>query len=235
MAGASGYTVGYRKRGGSSWREAKSSSASLALTGLDAGSSYVIRLRSEGDGQRYVATGSPWAWGAGKTLFRPTVTVDSAALVVGQGVTMRAVLPAGADPVSSYRWQEGSSGKWTDMSSTKAHQSATSTTSGARVFRVVASYGSLGSASSLPVMVVWRPLGVVVSSSPAYPESGDAAKRTVTLTASSTVPTGATYQWQQWSNGGWTNLGWRARRRSRAYHTAAAGLGSFVRWSPTGR
>ena len=123
------------------------------------------------------------------------------------GVTMRAVLPAGADPVSSYRWQEGSSGKWTDMSSTKVHQSATSTTSGARVFRVVASYGSLGSASSLPVMVVWRPLGVVVSSSPAYPESGDAAKRTVTLTASSTAPTGATYQWQQWSNGGWTNLG----------------------------
>ena len=120
---------------------------------------------------------------------------------------MRAVLPAGADPVSSYRWQEGSSGKWTDMSSTKAHQSATSTRSGARVFRVVASYGSLGSASSLPVMVVWRPLGVVVSSSPAYPESGDAAKRTVTLTASSTAPTGATYQWQQWSNGGWTNLG----------------------------
>ena len=62
--------------------------------------------------------------------------------------------------------------------------------------------------NSAPVIISWRPITVIVEASPDYPESGDATKRTVTLTATTDAPDGATYyQWQQASGSTWTNLG----------------------------
>ena len=63
-------------------------------------------------------------------------------------------------------------------------------------------------ATSSPIAVEWRPALVeITSTSPAYLESGDENKRTVTLTASASAPPGTTYQWQRRSGTAWTNLG----------------------------
>ena len=48
---------------------------------------------------------------------------------------------------------------------------------------------------------------VYVTPSPENPESGDATKRTVTLTATADAPSGVTYQWQLGSGIAWVNLG----------------------------
>ena len=62
-------------------------------------------------------------------------------------------------------------------------------------------------ADSSPVSVKWRPASVeITSTSPAYPESGKADKRTAALTASASAPPGTTYQRQRWSGTTWTNL-----------------------------
>ena len=63
-------------------------------------------------------------------------------------------------------------------------------------------------ATSSPIAVAWRPALVeITSTSPAYLESGDENKRTVTLTATASAPPGTTYQWQRRSGTAWTNLG----------------------------
>ncbi len=143
-------------------------------------------------------------------LPRPSIEVDVPNPVLGQAVTMTASLPASAGPVSSYKWQEWSGGLWTDLgaASTSAQLSVLSSAAGLRVFRVVVSYTSGTTTSSLPVTVPWRPIVVTVSSSPAYPQSGAASKRTVTLTATADAPPGVTlsYRWRERIGGAWTAL-----------------------------
>lgn len=136
----------------------------------------------------------------------PAPTVSIPAPFTGQTVTMTA---STGDSPTSYQWQELSGSGWTNLgaASTLPRYRVTSSTRAVRVFRVVTTYRSGVTLNSAPVIISWRPITVIVEASPAYPESGNANKRTVTLTATADAPDGETYQWQQASGAGWTNLG----------------------------
>ena len=136
----------------------------------------------------------------------PAPTVSIPAPFTGQTVTMTA---STGDSPTSYQWQELSESGWTNLgqASTLPQYRVTSSTRAVRVFRVVTTYRSGVTLNSAPVVISWHPIIVIVEASPAYPESGNANKRTVTLTATADAPDGETYQWQQASGASWTNLG----------------------------
>ena len=136
----------------------------------------------------------------------PAPTVSIPAPFTGQTVTMTA---STGDSPTSYQWQERSGSSWTNLgqASTLPQYRVTSSTRAVRVFRVVTTYRSGATLNSAPVTISWRPITVIVEASPDYPESGNANKRTVTLTATADAPDGETYQWQQASGASWTNLG----------------------------
>ena len=104
--------------------------------------------------------------------------------------------------------QEWLDGSWADLgaTSTSAARSVSYRVAGLRTFRVVVAYTSATTGESAPVSVQWRAMSVSVSASPEYPIAGDAATSTVTLTATADAPSDATYRWQEWTNGAWTNL-----------------------------
>ena len=137
------------------------------------------------------------------------VQVNSENPFTGQSVMLTVSPPSSQGSVSSYQWQEWSNGQWTNLgtASTSTQYTARSTSAGVRAFRVVITYTSSVTENSSWVAVEWRPIIVTVTASPENPESGDATKRTVTLTATAEAPSGVSYQWQQGSDSTWTNLG----------------------------
>ena len=135
------------------------------------------------------------------------IAVDLQNPFIGQTVTMTATPPTSRGAVTSYRWQEFSAGQWSDLISATSSQSVPSHASGKRVFKVEATYTSGKKEDSAWVLVDWKPITVTITASPDNPESGDATKKVVTLTAMADAPSGVTYQWQQWSGTLWTNLG----------------------------
>ena len=140
----------------------------------------------------------------------PVATAEPATqeLFIGQPATLTASTSADFGTVSSYQWQKWSSGQWTDLASaTSASYVVTSSTAGIGTFRLAVTNTSTTTAISSPASILWKPITVAVTASPEYPESGDATKRTVTLTASADAPTGVTYRWQRDSGSNWTNLG----------------------------
>ena len=134
------------------------------------------------------------------------IAVDLQNPYSGQTVTMTATSPTSRGAVTSYRWQEFSAGQWSDLISATSSQSVPSHASGKRVFKVEATYTSGKKEDSAWVLVDWKPITVTITASPDNPESGDATKKVVTLTATADAPPGVTYQWQQWSGTLWTNL-----------------------------
>ena len=134
------------------------------------------------------------------------IAVDPQNPYAGQTVTMTATAPTSRGAVTSYRWQEFSAGQWSDLISATSSQSVPSDASGKRVFKVEATYTSGKKEDSAWVLIDWKPITVAISASPDNPESGDAAKKVVTLTAKADAPSGVTYQWQQGSGNTWTNL-----------------------------
>ncbi len=136
-----------------------------------------------------------------------TVEVDTQDPVLGQQVTLTATTNAAADSVLTYQWQEYSNGQWIDLLSTSNSYSITSSTESAIFFKVVVSDAADVWAESSLVRLRWRPITVSFTASPEYPETADVSNRTVTLTAISDAPAGASYQWQQLSDDTWTNIG----------------------------
>ena len=134
------------------------------------------------------------------------IAIDLQNPFIGQTVTMTATAPTSRGAVTSYRWQEFSAGQWSDLTSATSSQSVTPTASGKTVFKVEATYTSGKKEDSAWVLIDWKPITVSISASPENPESGDAIKRVVELTATADAPSGVTYQWQQGSGNTWTNL-----------------------------
>ena len=134
------------------------------------------------------------------------IAVDLQNPFTGQTVTMTATPPTSRGAVTTYRWQEFSAGQWSDLTSATSSQSVPSDASGKRVFKVEATYTSGKKEDSAWVLIDWKPITVSISASPENPESGDATKRVVKLTATADAPSGVTYQWQQGSGNTWTNL-----------------------------
>ncbi len=147
----------------------------------------------------------------------------------GQRVTLRASSPSSYGTASSYQWQEWSNGQWTNLgtASTSRRYSTRSTSAQTRTFRVVVTYTSGETESSAWIAVEWRSIVVTVAASPENPESGDASKRKITLTATADAPSGVTYQWQQGSGSRWTNLGSRTTLATRDVSFTTRGTRKF--------
>ena len=77
------------------------------------------------------------------------------------------------------------------------------------------------------VGVQWRPIVVALSAPPEFPLSASTTRRTVTLTATSTAPSGVSYQWQQGSGSGWTNLGVKTTSRTKDVSFTTRGTRKF--------
>ena len=157
------------------------------------------------------------------------VQVDSENPFTGQSVALTVSPPSSQGSVSTYQWQERSNGQWTNLgiASTSAQYTVQLSSAGVRVFRVVITYTSGATENSSWVAVEWRPITVTVAASPEYPESGDATKRVVTLTATADAPSGATYQWQQGSGTSWTNLGTSTTSASKTVSFTTRGTRKF--------
>ena len=157
-----------------------------------------------------------------------TAEADTQELFIGQSVTMTASASSAFGTVSSHQWQEWSSGQWTDLASaTSSTHVVTSSVSGVRTFRVRATSSSGTTALSSPAGIQWKPMVVTVTASPENPESDDATKRTVTLTATSDAPTSVTYQWQQGNGTNWTNLGASSMSASKTVSFTTRGTRKF--------
>ena len=155
------------------------------------------------------------------------IAVDLQNPFTGQSVTMTATPPTSRGAVSSYRWQEFSAGQWSNLTSAISSQSVTSGASGKRIFKVEATYASGKKEDSAWVLIEWKPITVTVTASPDNPESGDATKRVVRLTATADAPSGVTYQWQQGSGNTWTNLDAAATSTTKTVSFSTRGARKF--------
>lgn len=214
--------------------DSTASKTTHTVTGLTANTSYSFEVCHRGDGTRYVrstprgvARYSAWS-SVSTTTPAPSPTASAQAAFTGQSVTLTAPTIGTATP-SSYQWQERSGSSWTNLgsASTSNTKSVSSTTRTVRVFRVVITYTSGPPANSGTISIAWRPITVVVASSPDDPQSGDASKRTVTLTATADAPSGASYQWQYWNAGSWTNIGGAATTATRSVSSTARGTWKY--------
>ena len=180
----------------------------------------------------------------------PTLEADVSDPFTGQSVTITASASALDGAAPSYQWQEwSSSGQWTDLgaSSASAAKSVSSSSAGVRTFRVRAVYGSTVTTESAPITIEWRPITVAITVSDPNPESGEESESSVTLTAVADAPSGVTYQWQRWLNGGWvdresstsaTKVVWFTSRGTRKYRvvvshataSSAESLPAYVTW-----
>ena len=193
-----------------------------------------FEVRHRGDGTRYVrstpggaARYSAWS-SVSATTPAPSPTASAQTAFTGQSVTLTAPTIGTATP-SSYQWQEQSGSSWTNLgsASTSNTKSVSSTTRGVRVFRVVITYTSGPPANSGTISISWRPITVVAASSPNDPQSGDASKRTVTLTATADAPSGASYLWQYWNAGSWTSIGGAATTPTRSVSSTTRGTRKY--------
>ena len=200
-------------------------------TGLDCGTTYYFRVSARGDGSPYSTTFGSASSSVSRatSACSPTIGVDVQNPFVGQAVTMTVSTTGSSGTVSSYQWQEWSAGSWSDLgaTTTSATRSESSSVAGYRSFRVVVAYTSGTPVESYPIAIQWKPMTVTVTSSPAYPRSGPAATSTVTLTAGGDVPSGAVYQWQEWSSGAWTDLGATTTSATKDVTSATRGTRKF--------
>ena len=200
-------------------------------TGLDCGTTYHFRVSARGDGSPYSTTfGNPTSSVSRATsACSPTIGVDLQSPFVGQAVTMTVSTTGSSGTVSSYQWQEWSAGSWTDLgaTTTSATRSESSSVAGYRSFRVVVAYTSGTPVESYAIAIQWREMSVGVSASPDFPQSGPAATSTVTLTATAEAPSGAVYQWQEWSSGAWTDLGATTTSATKEVTSATRGTRKF--------
>ena len=157
----------------------------------------------------------------------PTITANSSQLFIGQSLTMTASTPSADGSVSSYRWQEFTTGQWTNLTSIVSTQTVTSSMSGERIFRVVVNFSSGATKTSPSIRIEWRPIAVTVTASPDNLESGDANKRAVTLSATADAPSGVTYQWQQENGSRWTNYGTQSTSASKTVRFFTRGPRKF--------
>ena len=165
-----------------------------------------------------------------KDAITPVASAEPATqeVFIGQSATLMASTVPAFGTVSSYQWQEWSSGQWVDLASAKSSSYVvTSSTSGVRTFRVVVTNKSSAKAISSPASIQWRPMTVAVTTSPENPVSGDANKRKVKLTAMADAPSGVTYQWQQDNGSSWTNLGAASTSATREVSFTTRGTRKF--------
>ena len=162
----------------------------------------------------------------------PAPTASPANPFLGQQVTLTAPSMS-TQAATSYQWQRWSGSAWTDQgsASTSSTQDLSSPDSaGVLAYRVTATYGSgaaATTATSSAVVVEWKPIVISLTSSPEFPLSGQADKRTVTLTAGGDVPSGATYQWQEWSGTAWTNLGTASTAATKTVSSTSRGAKKY--------
>ncbi len=161
----------------------------------------------------------------------PTLAAGSQPAFVRQAVTLTAAAQSQGS-VAHYRWQEWKTGSWSDLgtTTTSATMDVTSDVASVNFYRVVVVYDFGTTVESAPVAVEWKAVSVSVSASPEFPQSGLAATSTVTLTAGGDVPSGAVYQWQEWSSGAWTDLGAPAPRPRRTCRPRRGGRASSGWW-----
>ena len=170
-------------------------------------SSYTLTVgASDGNG----GTGTATVTITVTDVLESSITVATSEPWAGQTTTITATTDAPSGSTLSYQWQEWSSGAWSNLgtASTTALYSATSTAAGTKFYRVVVTPATGSASESPPIVIQWKPMVVVVTSSPDYPESDDDPDESrVTLTADVEGPTGVSYQWQKWSGTTWTDLG----------------------------
>ena len=230
VSGADLYRVEHRAAGASAWTSLPSTASTTQEFAPDVcGTTYEFRVQAHGDGETRVA-----GWGtpssavqAATAACRPTLSAVSDSVFVGEEVTLTA---QSQGSVSHYQWQEWANGAWTNLGAASASNTRAVTSSVAAVsfYRVVATYSSGATGESEPVAVAWKAISLGVSASPEYPESADAAKRTVTLTAGGDVPSGARYQWQEdTGTGAWTNLGAASTSPTKQVSSTARGTRKF--------
>ena len=196
------------------------------LLDFEATSSYTLTIQaSDGNGGTATATVTITV----TNVLEATITAAVSDPWAGQTATITATTDATAGSTLSYQWQEWSSGAWSNLgaASTAAQYSATSTTAGTKFFRVVVTPTTGSASESPPIAVQWKPLVVTVTSSPDFPESGDASKRTVTLKATVEGPTGVSYQWQEWSGTAWTNLGTASTSTTKTVSSTSRGTKKY--------
>ena len=193
---------------------------STTATGLKCNTLYHFRVSARGDGSPYSTTfgGASSGVSQSTSACRPTIAASLNSPFLKQAVRLAATTTAESGPVASYQWQEWSAGGWTNLGATTTYatRSVSTSTAGYRTFRVVAAYTSTTTpaATSRPVTIRWRPMSVIASSTPAFPQSGPPATSTVTLVAAAVAPSDAAYRWQEWTGGAWTNLGSTTTRQT---------------------
>ncbi len=146
---------------------------------------------------------------------KPLADPGSATAFLGQSVSLIATAPASKGAVSEYQWQYWDDSAWADYGegSTSPTGSASFSTAGFRVFRVVTTYADGGQGTSVPVSVEWVKIGQA-SYAPEMPDLGDEVILTM---EGADAPEGATYQWQRRTESAptWVNLGSASTSRSR--------------------
>ena len=146
---------------------------------------------------------------------------------VGQSAALTASV-TGAPGGVSYRWQKWYNGAWTNTAATSTTHSVSSATTSVNFYRFRVSYPSGGGTAASGVLAVqWRPMRVSVSASPEFPLSASTTRRTVTLTATSSAPSGVSYQWQQDTGSGWTDLGAKTTSSTRDVSFTTRGTRKF--------
>ena len=156
------------------------------------------------------------------------VEADTSEPFIGESATLTARTSLAFGTASAHQWQEWSGSAWTNLASaTSSSHVATSSSSGVKTFRVSATNASSVTENSLPISIEWRPMSVTVTASPDYPESGDATRRMVTLTATADAPSGVTYQWQKANGSSWTNLGTPSTSVTRSVSRTTRGTEKF--------
>ena len=181
---------------------------------------YHFRVSARGDGSPYSTAfgGASSGVSQSTSACRPAIAVSLKNPFLKQAVSLTATTTAESGPVASYQWQEWGAGGWANLGATTTYatRSVSTSTAGYITFRVVAAYTSTTTpaATSRPVTIRWRPMSVIASSTPAFPQSGPPATSTVTLVAAAVAPSDAAYRWQEWTGGAWTNLGSTTTRQT---------------------
>ena len=224
-----GYEVQHKQTSQSSWPSTSQASAvtSAEVSNLTNGTSYDVRVRACNSAN---ACGG-WSPSASGTP-QPAPTASPANPFLGQQVTLTAPLMS-TQAATSYQWQSWSGSAWTDQGSASTSSTlelSSPDSAGVLAYRVAVTYGTgaeATTATSSAVVVEWKPVVISLTSSPEFPLSGQADKRTVTLTAGGDVPSGATYQWQEWSGIAWTNLGTASTAATKTVSSTSRGTKKY--------
>ena len=224
-----GHSISYSIAGGNSAGQfaIAPSSGAITVAGLldyETASSYALTVQAtdssgETDTARVRVTVTD--------VFESGISIDIAEPLAGQMVTMTASTDAPTGQTVSYQWEEWVSNDWTNiLGATAATHSVSSTTAALNAYHVIATYGAgatATTATSAPVRIEWRTLGVSIGVDDPAPDAGD----TVRMTAHTDAPTGVslTYQWQEKATS-WSNIS-GATSRTRDTSSTARGVKEF--------